>query len=461
MKKFMQKYKVFIFLMAVVICFAPALQTQAAVNYPDVNTGNWFYEYVNYVTENSLMTGYDNGTFGPEDQLTRGQFATILYRMSGSPEVTYDGSFPDVADGLFYSAGVTWANQSGVITGYENGNFGPEDNITREQIATILYRYAPTVGKDNTQTGDLSKFPDAGSVSSFAKAGMIYATGAGLITGDRGNLNPLGNATRAQCAAILMRFLEGAETTEDDTSDSGITAVTYNANGKYLSNVLPGVSHNSILNWLGQHRYDSYYLGTPYPQNADGTYILGKTGNTDRRNPNGDCGTAYGTDDYAGVAMMNCTGFVWHVLYKASGMSYADAWRSIPAWGGRGAGGWRTWLIKNGIEYRTYYSSDADDINALIHTVVNDGYIEPGDIIWTWDEDATYSDGLPVTSSDYHHIGIYTGSYFNGNDNNEWWNALGYSSYTDTYYGQTFVGNIIPGTSCVAITVIKAIDFEP
>ena len=233
-----------------------------------------------------------------------------------------------------------------------------------------------------------------------------------------------------------------------------IGSTVFNEGGNTLENTMSGISYDGVLEWLGQHRNDDYYLGTPYPENSNGSLIPGAKGGTDRRNPNGDCSGANGNDDYPGVAMMNCTGFVWHVLYKAAGMSYQEAWDGIPAWGGVGCGGWRDYLRGNGVEYKTYYASSWQDINSLIYNVIADGYTDPGDILWTW-EGTVSSDGLPAVSSGNHHIGIYTGDYFNGNNTNEWWQSIGYSPYTGEFLNRNMYGLITPKAQCVAMTVIK------
>ena len=232
----------------------------------------------------------------------------------------------------------------------------------------------------------------------------------------------------------------------------GVTVKEYNSGGNSISSVIPNANRTNVNNWLGKHENDNYYLGTPYPERSDGSFIAGRNGGTDRRNPNGDCGGQNGYDDYAGVAMMNCTGFVWHVLYKASGLGYQDAYNRIPAWGGVGQGNWRDWLRNNRVEYRTYQTSNINDINNLIESALyHDKYIEKGDIIWTWDG-SVGADGLPAGTSGSHHVGIYTGTDSNFN---EWWHSLGYSSYVGKYFNTNFKSNVLPKNPCVAITVIK------
>lgn len=177
----------------------------SAAEYPDVNPGDWYYEYVQDVSDKGLMSGYtDTGKFGPSDQLTRGQFATILWRMEGSPEVAYNGQFPDVSGNEFYGSAVAWASENGIITGYTNsGKFGAEDHINREQMATILYRYD---GSPAVDQGGVYNFPDGNSVNEFALNGVAYATANGIIKGDNGYIKPQGNVIRAECATMISRF---------------------------------------------------------------------------------------------------------------------------------------------------------------------------------------------------------------------------------------------------------------
>lgn len=176
--------------------------------FTDVDGSAWFYEYVKFVYDRGIMTGMDTFRFGPGEDLSRAQFATILYRMAGSPSVSYSNVFPDVQDGYFFTSPVLWAYGNQVITGYENGIFGPGDLITREQMAVLMYRYAKYCGLNTKDSADLNSFPDAGKVSGFSKEAMRWAVGAGLIQGDQGTLNPQGNASRAHCATIITRFLQ-------------------------------------------------------------------------------------------------------------------------------------------------------------------------------------------------------------------------------------------------------------
>ena len=183
-----------------------SVQAKNAGDYKDVKPGDWFYPYVEDVSEAEYMTGKSPTVFAPLDNLTRAQLATVIYRIHEKPDTAYESRFPDVPNGTFYSVPVTWANTYGVITGYANGKFGPDEDITREQLATMLYRYAVKLGYDTSESGDLSAFPDAGNVSDFAKEAMEWANGAAIITGDSGKLNPQGKVNRAVGATMISRF---------------------------------------------------------------------------------------------------------------------------------------------------------------------------------------------------------------------------------------------------------------
>ena len=178
--------------------------------FKDISNSDWYKDNVQYVYDNEYMTGMNKEEFGPEVVLSRSHFATILYRIEGEPDVEYKESFTDVPDKQFYTNAVMWASSDDVkvITGYEDGRFGPADAITREQFATMMYRYAKYKGFDVKATDDLKGFPDAGTVSTFAENAVKWAVAEGLIKGDNGNINPQGEANRAECATIIYRFME-------------------------------------------------------------------------------------------------------------------------------------------------------------------------------------------------------------------------------------------------------------
>ena len=155
------------------------------------------------------MTGTGSGMFSPNEEITRGMLVTILYRLSGEPAVSESAPFADVETGSYYEKAVAWAAACGIVSGYENGSFGPNDAVTREQLAAILYRYARYQGQDVSASADLSGFADAGAVSGYAQPALAWASGSGLIVGTTdGTLDPQGTATRAQAATILMRFCQ-------------------------------------------------------------------------------------------------------------------------------------------------------------------------------------------------------------------------------------------------------------
>ena len=176
------------------------------ISYNDVVAGDWFAEAVNYVTLTGRMNGTGDG-FSPNSNLTRAQMATVLYRMAGEPEGTIENPFSDVADGQWYTDAVVWAAETGITVGTSENTFNPNDNVTREQMATFLYRFAEYESLDPIEvTGDLSAFPDADEVSEFATEAMTWAVGQTIIAGVDGNLAPDGTATRAQVATVLMRY---------------------------------------------------------------------------------------------------------------------------------------------------------------------------------------------------------------------------------------------------------------
>jgi len=174
--------------------------------FSDVAAGSTFADDISYVSQKGLMSGKGGGLFKPQDAITRGQLVTILYRLEGQPAVSGEG-FSDVAAGSYCENAVKWAAANGITNGGKDGTFKPNDPITREQMATFLYRYNSHKGYDVTKRADLSAFPDGASVASYAKDAMSWANGAGLVNGTSdGRLNPSGGATRGQAAAILHRF---------------------------------------------------------------------------------------------------------------------------------------------------------------------------------------------------------------------------------------------------------------
>lgn len=179
----------------------------SSLPFTDVDTGDWFYEAVKYAYDNGMMNGVGNNLFAPGSNLTRGMIAQVLYNREGTPAAG-SGIFTDVVAGQWYADAVNWAAANDIVGGYGNGKFGPEDDITREQMAQILYNYAAFKGYDVSTQGDLTAFNDGAKTSDWALSAMKWAVGTGLLQGYNGNLNPTGTATRAEVAQIFMNFCE-------------------------------------------------------------------------------------------------------------------------------------------------------------------------------------------------------------------------------------------------------------
>lgn len=182
--------------------------TRTVLELDDVSTADWYYPAVKYAYDHGLMSGTSETTFSPSVATTRGMIVTILYRLEGQPS-TANANFTDVPDGQYYADAVAWASANAVVSGYGDGRFGPNDPVTREQLAAILYRYAQSKGYDVSASNGLAGFTDAASVSAYAVPAMQWANAEGVINGRTATtLAPKGNATRAETAQILMTFCE-------------------------------------------------------------------------------------------------------------------------------------------------------------------------------------------------------------------------------------------------------------
>lgn len=195
------------------VSYVKATETPSGTKFNDVSANDWFASAVDYVTGKGMMNGTADNTFSPKANTTRGMVVTVLYRLENQPS-TSAASFTDVASGAYYANAVAWANANGIVSGYGSGKFGPNDKVTREQLAAILYRYAQykkydvSVGEDT----NILSYDDAQSISSYAIPAIQWACGAGVVTGKSGSkLDPKGNATRAEVAAMLMRFCENVK----------------------------------------------------------------------------------------------------------------------------------------------------------------------------------------------------------------------------------------------------------
>ncbi len=181
---------------------AQAVAISEGSPFMDISTGDWFYKAVAYCQENGLISGKGNGKFAPNDNMTRGELAAVLYRHAKSPDVTASVDFDDVEPDAWYTKAVTWAQESNIVSGYGNGRFGTNDSIRREDIAAIFWRYAgrPTIGRD-------AEFADMAQVSGYALEAVAWARANGIISGKGNNrFDPKGYATRAEVATMLMNF---------------------------------------------------------------------------------------------------------------------------------------------------------------------------------------------------------------------------------------------------------------
>ena len=173
---------------------------------------NWEYNAIKYCADRGLMVGTGANLFDPNVPITRAMFATIVYRMAGSPKVTYSNVFPDVPSGQWYSDGITWASKNGIVKGFGNGYYAPYEIITREQATAILQRYAQYCGYQVSDRTSLSGFSDGAAVSAWAKENVSWAVAKGLMSGrpngSQLNLAPKASTSRAECASMIMRYKE-------------------------------------------------------------------------------------------------------------------------------------------------------------------------------------------------------------------------------------------------------------
>ena len=186
----------------------PASKPEVKLPFTDVSTSEWFYDDVAFVYKNGLFSGTDSRSFSPNASMTRAMLVTVLYRLEGEPTVTGRSSFTDVRSGAYYEKAVIWAAANGIVTGTDSTSFSPDAKVTREQLAAILYRYAQYRKLDTDASAKLNSFTDADSVSAYASEALGWAVSEGLINGASGKLMPKGDATRAQVAAILHRFVK-------------------------------------------------------------------------------------------------------------------------------------------------------------------------------------------------------------------------------------------------------------
>lgn len=176
--------------------------------FTDVAADAWYYGDVSFVYQNGLFNGVTGSSFAPSGKMQRCMITTVLYRLAGEPAVGYEALFQDIPDGQWYTAGTVWAGRLGVVTGVGDGRFAPFSNVTRQEIAVILHRYAAGMGCDVSGRADLSGFADAEKAASWGRDAISWAVDAGILNGSGGALLPNGDATRAEVAAMLHRFAD-------------------------------------------------------------------------------------------------------------------------------------------------------------------------------------------------------------------------------------------------------------
>lgn len=240
---------------AMLMTFAPVLA--ASKTFTDVDMNRWYGEYIQYVSDNGIMSGYSDGTnrFGVNDFLTRGQFATMIHRMAGTPEVQFSGKFTDVPAGKFYSNAVEWCAANGIITGYKNnatnqptGVFGTGDFITRQDLAVILYRYEGDYLKNDVSgQASFDKFTDGAKVSTYANGAMKWCVSKGIISGKNGvELDPKGNATRAEVAAMVTRFMKTSSSDKPGPAPETLSFTSVGGACETIYATISGVSDGDV-----------------------------------------------------------------------------------------------------------------------------------------------------------------------------------------------------------------------
>ena len=221
-----------------------ARAAENAPSFADVPAAAWYADAVQYVYENGLMTGVSESEFAPDGTATRGQIVTILWRLAGSPVVNYAMRYADADEGAWYGEAVRWAASTGVVTGYTESSFGPNDAITREQLAAILYRYIKTQGQGFTGMWYFPlRYDDAASISDWADEAMHWCVMKGVLNGTgETTLSPQLTATRAQLAAILQRFCELPK----ETVSGSAAQTAYDRASAYLTAAVSAPRYGSL-----------------------------------------------------------------------------------------------------------------------------------------------------------------------------------------------------------------------
>lgn len=234
--------------MALILILSSAVPAFAAHPFKDVSAGKWYTPYVEYVYENNLMNGTTNTTFAPNANMNRAMVVTVLHRLVGEPASSAFLPFTDVPSGQYYTNAVRWCYEKGIVNGISQSIFGPKTDITREQLVTILYRYAQALCLDTSARANLSVYSDRGKIGAYASDAFRWAVSVGIITGTSSTaLSPKGNATRAQCAAILQRFIGWVS--GDPAMPAGSTLVSNPQNFSACNRYSPTNALQEITYW--------------------------------------------------------------------------------------------------------------------------------------------------------------------------------------------------------------------
>lgn len=305
----MKKLISLILVVAIFFSLGTVAIAATSFEYTDYTPADWYFRYVEKAVSNGWMNGVGNQDFNPNGTLNRAMFVTILHRMVGTPAAATAAAFTDVVKGSWYEAAVNWAAENGVVAGYADGRFGVGDPLTREQMATILFRWADKQGKNVSGRGDLTAFADKAQVSSYAADALAWAVDAGVITGANNALSPKGTSTRAQAATVLCRFdaaEEAATLTRADLEKAVVElAWAYSLKGT-------GIQYDS-QNMTSEVSFLKYYSGT---------YRVTE-----------DAAPEYGIDDTAIFSV--CSDYVQKTYYNALNerfMGFPLDWVTVCLW---------------------------------------------------------------------------------------------------------------------------------
>ena len=224
--------KISVFLLSLVLAVSCSVSVLAS-SFTDVKDPSWYSDGVNYVVQNGYMTGTGNTTFEPNGMVTRAQIVQILYAKEGKPLVTSINPFTDIPENKWFSAAVLWSNKNSIVAGYPDKSFHPNQPVTREQLITIMYKYASfkefNISAEISSREKLEKYPDYGQISNYAKTSMAWALDKGILSGTNKGIEPKGTANRAQMAVIMKAFCENVEnkpdTPEDDSGSHSVPSV--------------------------------------------------------------------------------------------------------------------------------------------------------------------------------------------------------------------------------------------